>query len=114
MQVHNPQELLDSIDKDLLSQYLAYEPLRKRTKGPRKTASVANKPVFSEPYGLDSDPLMDAGVATTEVPKASDQKTTDTDTSSGSEDHMPASKIQGKVLRLGDFIDTDAVCDLFP
>lgn len=123
MKVTDPQSLLDQLNSDELAKYLLYNPIKDSPAILEKfhlqnegelwaTALEAGDIPYCEPYGTDAE---------------EDTSSTDTDTdstgislpstvSSPVRDQFPmnsrqksAEIIKGKVMRLGDFIDTDAV-----
>jgi hypothetical protein len=96
MEMSDPQELLNMIDQNILKDYLGYQPFQIE---PLESSQVVH---YSEPYGIDTE-----GVPT-EVSNQSTGTEVAT-TPSANETVTQKQFIKGKVLRLGDFIDTDAV-----
>lgn len=84
------------IDKNILERYLEYEPF--------DTAPLVNQPKvnYSEPYGADNS--SDLEIAINDNPE-------NTRIESGKSliEDTSHNLINGRILRLGDFIDTDAV-----
>jgi hypothetical protein len=100
MLVSNPQELLDMVDRDILEQYLGYQPFEYEPL--INTVEVH----FSEPYGTDStnsayadDSIVIDGKSAGDEPESQES------VASGNSHEV----LKGNILRLGDFIDTDAV-----
>lgn len=96
MQICDPQPLLDQIDTDVLSQRLGYNPLS--TQPPAASGRIQ----YSEPSGkgVESGHEISAQIASDAAEESSgalEQSVVD------------QRQIKGKVVRLGDFIDTDAV-----
>ena len=90
MEITDPRELLDAIDLGRLEKYLGYLPFENESFNSQETIQ------YSEPYGADQDQASDEPGSADTVP----------------EPQMGAvsgQKIKGRVIRLGDFIDTDAV-----
>jgi hypothetical protein len=105
MQMANPRELLDMIDRDRLKDYLGFEPSEQGTPVSGKPETYTSTLLLSEPYGTDGDT---SNTAHGDIPIA------ETDTSDDAVvGKVLSTVIQSKVLRLGDFVDTDAV-RLFP
>lgn len=96
MEMSDPQELLSIIDQGVLKEYLGYQPFQVE---PLHSSKVVH---YSEPYGTDID-----GIPT----EASNQSTNMKVAITPSAHKTTTQKqiIKGKVLRLDDFIDTDAV-----
>lgn len=96
MEMSDPQELVNRIDQNRLKEYLGYQPFQVE---PLQNSQVVH---YSEPYGTDTEGVAKevsgsytkAEVDPTPIPK---------------EPAAQKQTIKGKVLRLGDFIDTDAV-----
>ncbi|KAJ2981401.1 hypothetical protein NUW58_g6697 [Xylaria curta] len=121
MRITDPQPLLDQIDPAELTRYLQYNAIkdspemlekfhlenesRSRTAG-MQTGAIS----FSEPYGIDAerDTLStETGRQSTPLPRTTAAAVENQSlTQSGPSVTAP---IKGKVLRLGDFIDTDAI-----
>ncbi len=95
MQIKDPQSLLDSLDQERLKTYLGFNPFME------DVSASAGSIEYVEPGGKDAE-----GSSHTEM-------RTDTTKQDGIADlaaEKPSHRlIEGKVLRLGDFIDTDAV-----
>jgi hypothetical protein len=99
MQICDPQELLDLVDRDILEQYLGYQPF--------ECEPVNNQLEvhFSEPYGTDNtNSVADASII--EDSKTAEDKPESQEPVASANSHEV---LKGKILRLGDFIDTDAV-----
>lgn len=94
----DPTKLLALIDMDLLERYLGYQPFADVEVRPRSGVIQ-----YSEPYGRDPefDDRAEDGNSESPGPASEEGSTTDS----------VEQVISGKVLRLGDFIDTDAVSE---
>jgi hypothetical protein len=127
MRVTDPQPLLDKLDLDELAKYIQYNPIKDSPALLEKFHLQAEREleteytetggiVYHEPYGIDAEE------AETSSESVGLQGTQDSSTSWGNSVSPPvqdtsvpksdpntAGIIEGKVLRLGDFIDTDAV-----
>jgi hypothetical protein len=95
MAITDPQSLLNSIDQDCLKKYLGFNPFMEDV-----GASIGSIE-YVEPYGKDAVPEAAAESKETSSPVA---ETTETAEAAAAD-----RRIEGKVLKLGDFIDTDAV-----
>lgn len=103
MQISDPRALLDMINRDRLTLYLGFEPPSLQRIFDH-TLTPANQVYFSEPYGVDGERSNSANsgihsgepILNNEVTRVNSEASLTT--------------LKGKVLRLGDFIDTDAVC----
>lgn len=97
MEVRDPQDLLNLIDRGILEKYLGYSV--------SDIDPLVNQPevCYSEPYGVDSA-SSDMETVTESVPADAKTRPMGSSVTANSK-----SMISGKVLRLGDFIDTDAV-----
>ncbi len=99
MKVADPRTLLDSIDQDQLRRYLGYNPLLE------DVLPTAGKVDYVEPCeGFNN-----------ETPPATPTSAEPTQNNSGIQRHTTSDAatqrlIDGKVLRMSDYIDTDAVC----
>lgn len=96
MKICDPQELLDMIDRALLEQYLEYQPF--------DTVPLVNRPEvhYSEPHGANSPPDLERAIDNT-------SENTRIEPGKSSTDDSSHNITNGRILRLGDFIDTDAV-----
>ncbi|KAL1846954.1 hypothetical protein Plec18170_008923 [Paecilomyces lecythidis] len=95
MKICDPQELLDMIDRALLEQYLEYQPF--------DTAPLVNRPEvhYSEPHGANSPSDLQRAIDNT-------SENTEIELGKSSTNDSSHNITNGKILRLGDFIDTDA------
>ncbi|KAI1426361.1 hypothetical protein F5Y12DRAFT_784069 [Xylaria sp. FL1777] len=119
MKITDPQPLLDQLDPEELTKYLLYNPIKdfpdvlekyhlQNEHEHGEAAAQADSIPYSEPYGTDAEEHkataepVPVSVPSAVSPSVQDQPPT------GSE---PTSTeiIKGKVMRLGDFIDTDAI-----
>ena len=94
MQITDPQPLLNVLDQERLRTYLGFTPFMEDV-----SASVGSIK-YVEPGGKDAET------------RSLTEKETDSGGHSAKMDapeEMSYHRIEGKVLRLGDFIDTDAV-----
>ncbi|EED15868.1 aconitase, mitochondrial, putative [Talaromyces stipitatus ATCC 10500] len=98
MQMSNPRELLDMIDRDRLKEYLGFEPSAQISLVSGKSEMNTSTLIFSEPYGRDENTSNSAEGG---IPNTSGNALF--------ADEGLSTAIQGKVLRLGDFVDTDAI-----
>jgi hypothetical protein len=100
MKITDPRELLDAIDLDQLQKFLGYQPL-----GPDSTIPQESLQ-YVEPFGADTDEQQ-----TVAGDHASHEQAPQQNVETTSEDvkEAPGEVIKGRALRLGDFIDTDAV-----
>ncbi|KIW26158.1 uncharacterized protein PV07_09275 [Cladophialophora immunda] len=96
MEVTNPQYLLERLDEARLTQYLGYDPLIDRI-----PVSIGS-PSFMEPGGSST-------ATTHEIAGPIVRKSTAMKTARPSDEAKPSTIISGKVFKLGDFIDTDAI-----
>ncbi|KAI0804954.1 hypothetical protein GGR55DRAFT_308661 [Xylaria sp. FL0064] len=119
MKITDPQPLLDRLNSDELTKYLKYNPIKdspdilekfhlQGENDPGTTATEASNIPFNEPYGTDAEEDTSSS--------ESDSWSLRSTASSPMQDHFPihsnpisAEIIKGKVMRLGDFIDTDAI-----
>lgn len=88
------------IDRDILERYLGYQPFE---------CEPLINPVevhFSEPYGTDStdDAYADASIVIDSKPAGDKPESQESVAPVNSHE-----RLKGNILRLGDFIDTDAV-----
>ncbi|KAI0112253.1 hypothetical protein GGR51DRAFT_557435 [Nemania sp. FL0031] len=126
MRITDPQPLLDQLNVDSLATYLRYNSLKDSPVTLKKfhletELGVAGEcakvtPIsYSEPYGIDAKEEI-----TTETSKRQGSRNTPKalpitmsslaqDLPSTKSDANTAGLIRGKVMRLGDFIDTDAI-----
>lgn len=123
MRVSDPQPLLDELDSDELTKYLRYNPLKDSPDKLRKyhletERDVAVEPAhitYYEPYGTDADGETSTDNVRQLVPQDTpvpSQKTIDSPAQrlpTTTPDGSTTGLIKGKVLRMGEFIDTDAV-----
>jgi hypothetical protein len=103
MQISDPRALLDLINRDRLTQYLGFKPPSLQRISDH-TLTQANQVHFSEPYGVEGEPSNSANSSI----HSGEPILNNEDTQVNSEDSL--AMLKGNVLRLGDFIDTDAVC----
>ncbi|KAI1172357.1 aconitase iron-sulfur domain-containing protein [Nemania sp. FL0916] len=126
MKITDPQSLLDQLDLDELNRFLRYNPIKDSPtlirKFDHKTGHelgvVHVQPeaiVYNEPYGIDGTDMTlvesTKQETTHDVPMSSPSPVsspTQESLSSESKSHRAAT-IKGKVMRLGDFVDTDAI-----
>ncbi|KAH8692803.1 mitochondrial putative aconitase [Talaromyces proteolyticus] len=102
MQMSNPRELLDMIDRNKLKEYLGYEPSEQISPVSGNSETDTSKLLFSEPYGTDEHTSNTTDRAIPNIkPDTSDDVVF--------ADEGLSTAIQGKVLKLGDFVDTDAI-----
>ncbi|KAI0425598.1 hypothetical protein F5Y09DRAFT_94947 [Xylaria sp. FL1042] len=119
MKITDPQSLLDRLNPDELTKYLLYNPIKdspdilekfhlQGEDEPGATAVEGGNIPYYEPYGTDAE----EDTSSSETDSLSLPSTA----SSPVQDHFPtnlnpnsAEIIKGKVMRLGDFIDTDAI-----
>jgi hypothetical protein len=108
MTISDPRPLLEAIDPAYLLDCLSYQPLVTE----RPETEAKQQPIsYSEPYGVDSE--AQEQVASQRPPDPEDKMMEDGgDASIAAGDGQD--RIDGRVLRLGDFIDTDAVSSLSP
>jgi 3-isopropylmalate dehydratase small subunit len=108
MTISDPRPLLEAIDPAYLLDCLDYQPLVKE--GP-ETEAKQQSISYSEPYCIDSE--KQEQVASQSPPDPEDKTMED-----GGDAPIAAGdgrdRIDGRVLPLGDFIDTDAVSPLSP
>lgn len=123
MKVTDPQPLLNELDPDELAKYLRYNPLKDSPDKLRKFHLETERDVeveqahitYYEPYGTDVEGETSKDNVGQQVPRDTSvplQKATDSPAqheSSTTPDGSTTGLIKGKVLRLGEFIDTDAV-----
>ncbi|KAI1349419.1 hypothetical protein F5Y01DRAFT_327484 [Xylaria sp. FL0043] len=120
MKITDPQPLLDRLNTDELTKYLMYNPIKdspdilekyhlQGENDPGTIAAEAGNIPYYEPYGTDAE-------EDTSSSSESDAWSLPSTASSPVQDHFPmhsdpssAEIIKGKVMRLGDFIDTDAI-----
>lgn len=108
MQITDPRPFLESIDPAYLQKCVGYQPL-----GFESGSEQQQELAYSEPYGVKEENID----CNKPVPLARNTRangaSTNVSVSAGS---SPEELIDGKVLLLGDFIDTDAVsrCTLRP
>ena len=95
MRIRDPRELLDEIDQDLLRKYLENQP--SECVDSRSSSRIQ----YSEPYGTneqhESGAVEDIKSNAPRLPVNGDQES------------FSENLLKGEVMRLGDFIDTDAV-----
>ena len=100
MKITDPRGLLDVINPDELNRLLGYQPMEQDE--PLSQESFH----YSEPFGEDIE--RETAMEQTTIPqKEEKEKQSETVPRGPSEDR--GELIQGHVMRLGDFIDTDAV-----
>ncbi|KAG9771810.1 Aconitase htyD [Exophiala dermatitidis] len=95
MKMTDPTKLLELIDMDLLERYLGYQPFADIEVRPRSDVVQ-----YSEPYGRDLE-VDNYAEGYPESPAPTSDE--------GGNPDSVNKVISGKVLRLGDFIDTDAI-----
>lgn len=106
MQISDPRALLDLINRDRLTQYLGFKPPSLQRISDH-TLTHSNQVSFSEPYGVAGESSKSENSAIHSGEPILNNQVTQVN----SEDSLNSlTKLRGKVLRLGDFIDTDAVC----
>jgi aconitase A len=99
MTVSDPRPLLEAIDPAYLQECLGYQPFLKADEPEIKQQSFS----YSEPYGTDGEEQV-------KTQKAPEPVEDDGPSAAGTgQPRSAADVIDGKVLLLGDFIDTDAV-----
>lgn len=123
MRVTDPQSLLNKLDPEELTKYIRYNPLKDSPDKLRKfhleterdLAVESEHITYCEPYGTDAEGETPTNKVVQQIPKdisVPSQKIVDTPAqhqSSTTPDGSTTGLIKGKVLRLGEFIDTDAV-----
>ncbi|KAJ8112499.1 hypothetical protein ONZ43_g5381 [Nemania bipapillata] len=124
MQITDPQSLLDQLNLDDLTKYLRYNPLKdspatlKKFHLQTEPEVVSTHPtaiMYYEPYGLDAEkgpsPETVDGHIAQEMPTAfpTDASSPLHSSSLTKLDGTTGGIIKGRVMRLGDFIDTDAI-----
>ena len=107
MQISDPRTLLDMIDRDRLTHYLGFEPPALQHIS-NHNLTHENQVYFSEPYGVDGE-----GDNSANSPVNCGEPILN-DELAQFNNSEPLTALKGQVLRLGDFIDTDAVCSGFP
>ena len=113
MKICNPQELLDSIDQERLTKYLGHNPFLE------DVSAIVGSPEYVEP-GEPED--MDIPSQTYETEAPSEPVVADSlgpgshnrDQTNPAQESSSTRIINRKVMRLGDFIDTDAVSPFKP
>lgn len=123
MRVTDPQSLLNKLDPEELTKYIRYNPLKDSPDKLRKfhleterdLAVESEHITYCEPYGTDAEGETPTNKVVQQIPKdisVPSQKIVDTPAqhqSSTTPDGSTTGLIKGKVLRLGEFIDTDAI-----
>jgi hypothetical protein len=113
MKICNPQGLLDSIDQERLTKYLGHNPFLE------DVSTIVGSPEYVEP-GEPEDMEIPSQPNNTEAPSEPVVAESPGSGSHNSDETNPAQEssstriINGKVMRLGDFIDTDAVSPFKP
>ncbi|TGJ79978.1 hypothetical protein E0Z10_g8784 [Xylaria hypoxylon] len=127
MRITDPQPLLDQLNLDELVKCTSYNPIKdspavlekyhlQDESEPGATDTQTDAITYCEPYGFDaeeetsSSEIMEQHVAHSDSmpsPKASSSPVQD-QIPTNSDSNMSAT-VKGKVMRLGDFIDTDAI-----
>jgi hypothetical protein len=125
MKITDPQPLLDKLDLGELTKYLRYNPIKDspailkkfhlEAEGEPNSRAAGGSIVYCEPYGIDAETdgrfpyneveQLDAQAESLTLKNTISQEST----SISASDHTSRDIIKGKVMRLGDFIDTDAV-----
>jgi hypothetical protein len=100
MKITDPRELLDAIDLDKLQEYLGYQPFE------HEDDNSQNSLQYVEPFGTDED---EPQIATGDHASHTQEGETNVNTNSQGSGESPGEVITGHTMRLGDFIDTDAV-----
>jgi len=124
MRITDPQPLLDKLDLGELAKYLQYNPIKDspailkkfhlEAEGEPETKAAEGSIAYCEPYGIDAGtdeqlPNKAERGDSQEKPLALDNTTSEESASIEAYDHTTRDVIKGKVMRLSDFIDTDAV-----
>lgn len=99
MNVSDPRPLLQAIDPAYLRECLGYQPFSMADESDIKQQSIS----FSEPFGTDGEEQ----VKTQKAPDPADAD--DPHTAGSVQPQSTADMVNGRVLLVGDFIDTDAV-----
>lgn len=119
MTVTDPQELLDKLDSDELIKYLSYNPIKDtpavlekfHLEGEMESSVAAAREsdiTYYEPYGTDAeDDTSSSEGDSMSLPSTASSPVQQQFAINA--EPKPAEIIQGRVMRLGDFIDTDAV-----
>ncbi|KAI3327942.1 aconitase iron-sulfur domain-containing protein [Xylariaceae sp. AK1471] len=128
MRVTDPQPLLDKLDLGLLTKYLRYNPIKESPAILKKfhlqakeesevKSDEVNGIAYHEPYGLDAEEEDKSCTETVGHQAVHDDSGRLSDTVPSPQQDLSLTKpypdtrgvIKGKVMRLGDFIDTDAI-----
>ncbi|KAF2968023.1 hypothetical protein GQX73_g5567 [Xylaria multiplex] len=126
MRITDPQSLLDQLDLEELTRCISYNPIKdspailekfhlQNESEPGVTDMQANAITYCEPYGVDAEEEMSPETIRQQFAHA-DSMELPTPISSPIQDKFPmnsepstSATVKGKVMRLGDFIDTDAI-----
>ncbi|KAJ9131059.1 Aconitase [Pleurostoma richardsiae] len=96
MRITNPRQLLDAINYDRLQEYLGYLPFEVNEAEGKGTLQ------YFEPFGVDSE---DGSHHTDETGLQQEKSENNRKKLEGA----PEQTVKGRAMRLGDFIDTDAI-----
>ncbi|RWA08597.1 hypothetical protein EKO27_g6512 [Xylaria grammica] len=127
MRITDPQSLLDQLNLDELAKFISYNPikdspailekfhLQNENESGATDNTHAGTITYSEPYGLDAEEKSSTETTgqqpahTDSVPLTKSISSPAQEESSAKADPNMAATVKGKVMRLGDFIDTDAI-----
>ncbi|KAI0534515.1 hypothetical protein GGR58DRAFT_482485 [Xylaria digitata] len=126
MRITDPQPLLDQLNLEELAKCISYNPIKdspailekfhlQNESEPGATDTQTDAITYCEPYGVDAEEEMSAETIREQFAHA-DSMELPTPISSPIQDKFPmnsdpntSATVKGKVMRLGDFIDTDAI-----